>query len=201
MKRLNSLFIAGASVAIPALSALAAEGEHAEHEAVGAIPTPAQGIVTGATALIVFALVFAVLAVKVWPTITKALDERAAKIKSEIEAAEQARQQAKDALDQYQKSLAQARAEAQKMLEQTKGQQMALAAELKSKAEAELSALRERATRDIEAAKRAAMGEIYSEATTLATALASKILRREIRPDDQRQLVEESLRQLQSSRN
>jgi F-type H+-transporting ATPase subunit b len=71
-------------------------------------------VATAITALVVFAVVFAVLATKVWPTITKGLDERANKITGEIEAAENARKQAKDALEQYQQSLKQARAEARR---------------------------------------------------------------------------------------
>lgn len=197
-----STLIAGAmALAIPAMSLFAADDAHASHENVGAIPTVKQGMITGITALLVFALVFAVLAVKVWPTITKALDERANKIKSEIESAELARKQAKEALEQYQQSLSQARAEAQKMLDQAKAQQAAVAAVERAKMETELTELKARATRDIESAKRAALNEIYSEASSLATAVAGKILRREIRPDDQRALVEESLGHLKTVRN
>jgi len=170
-------------------------------EAVGALPTPMQGMVTGIVALIVFAIVFAVLAVKVWPTITKALDERAAKITEEIEAAEMARRQAKDALEQYQKSLEQARAEAQKMLEATRAQQQQLASELKAKADAELSQMRDRAMRDIDQARRAAVSEIYADASNLATMMAGKILRRQMTQDDHSQLLNESLTQLQTLKN
>ncbi len=187
-----------AALAAPVVALAADEAGADKH---GPIATTKQGVATAVTALVVFALVFGVLAVKVWPVITRALDERADKIKSEIAAAEQARREAREALDQYNKSLAQARAEAQQMLEQTKAQQLELAAALKAKADQELNAMRERAAKDIESAKRAAIGEIYGEATTLATTLASKILRREIRPDDQRELVEESLRQLQAANN
>src|SRR5262245_53530355 len=99
--RFSPATLAAAALALagPAMPLLAAEEGHEE---VGAIPTVQQGLVTGITAIVVFAVVLAILQVKVWPMITKALDERAAKIKSEIEAAEQARQQAKDALEQYQ---------------------------------------------------------------------------------------------------
>ena len=172
---------------------------HTAHEVVGAIPTVQQGLVTGITALLIFFVVFFVLQAKVWPVITKALDERADKIKNEIQAAERARQQAADALASYQKNLAEARAEAQKMLEETRGQQQKLAADLKAKAEVELNALREKAKRDIEAAKRAAMNEVYAESAALASSLASKILQREIRPADHQRLVDESLAQLQTS--
>lgn len=181
-----------------AQAAAAHAGEHA-HETVGALPSVKQGMVTGITAIIVFGIVAGVLALKVWPTITKALDERANKIRTEIEAAELAQEQAKAALKQYEKNLADARAEAQRMLEQTKAQQQALAADLKTKADAELAQLRERARRDIEAAKRAAIGEIYEQAVAVASVAAGKILQREVTAGDQRRLVEESLSQLQAT--
>ena len=83
----------------------------------------------------VFAVVFVILAKAVWPKILGGLKDRENKIREEIEGAELARQQAKDALEQYQQSLAQARAEAQKMIETTKAQQATLAAELRAKAD------------------------------------------------------------------
>ncbi len=183
-----------------AADAHATEGALAgDHEVVGAIPTVKQGVVTGLTAVIVFSLVLAVLMAKVWPAITKGLDEREAKIRGEIEAAAAARKQAAEALESYQQNLAEARAEAQKMLEDTRVQQQKLAAELKSKADGELNEMREKARRDIETAKRAALGEIYAEAANLATLMAGKILSREVSAADHQRLVEESLNELQAA--
>jgi F-type H+-transporting ATPase subunit b len=187
-----------ASMLVLSAAALAQEHGHEAAEKVGAIPTVEQGLITGVTALIVFALVFAVLGVKVWPAIAKGLDERASKIRSEIAAAEAARKQAKDALEQYEKSLAQARSEAQKMLEQARAQQQALADELKAKAEGELTAMKERARRDIEAAKRAALAEIYTKAADAATLMAVKILKREVRTEDRQRLMQETVAELQT---
>lgn len=177
-----------------------AEGPHGAAPNVEPIQGLNEGLATGITALVVFFVVFGILGVKVWPVITRALEERASKIREEIQAAERARRQAKEALDEYQKSLAEARAEAQRMLESTKAAQQALAAELKAKADAELSAMKDRARRDIEAAKRAAIQEIYEEAGALATSVASKVLRREVNAGDNRRLVEESLGELQAAR-
>ncbi|MBU6414488.1 MAG: F0F1 ATP synthase subunit B [Planctomycetes bacterium] len=183
------------------LAAAAPEGGHGGIEKAGVVPTVQQGIVPMLVGIAVFLVVLAVLSLKVWPTILKGLKDREDKIRTEIESAEFARQQAKDALEQYNKSLAEARAEAQKMLDQTRAQQVALAAELKAKADAELTTLREKAMKDIAAAKQAAVSEIYAEAANLASTVAGKILRREINAADQRRLVEESLTQLQSVRN
>lgn len=173
----------------------------ADKEKVEAIPTIQQGLASGITAVIVFGIIAFILGTQVWPKIAKALDEREKKILDEIEAAEAARQQAKDALDQYETSLAEARAESQQMLEQTKADQQKLAAELRAKSETELRELKEKAQRDIEAARRAAVSEIYAEAATLATAVAERILRREVSTDDQQKLVDEAVSELQSVRN
>jgi F-type H+-transporting ATPase subunit b len=174
-------------------------GDAAGHDPVGAIPTTAQGIATGITALVVFALGAAFLSVVVWPKVTGALDERANKIRSEIKAAEDARKQAKDALAEYERNLGEARAEAQKMLEATRSQQNAMAAELKAKADADLNAMREKAKADIEAAKKQALAEIYSESVMIATAMAGKILQREVSAGDQQRLMDESLAELKAA--
>ncbi|MDX2131654.1 MAG: F0F1 ATP synthase subunit B [Planctomycetota bacterium] len=183
------------------LAPVAFGADDAHHAPLQAVPSPNQGLVTAITAVVVFVIVAAVLHVKVWPVIAGALDARSNKIREEIEAAEMARQQAKDALEQYQQSLAQARAEAQKMIEQARQQQTALAASLKAQADAELTAMRDRARKDIEAAKRAAVAEVYAEASNLGAMIAGKILKRQVTPADTQALVEESVTQLAASRN
>ncbi len=196
------------TLAVPALVALAQEhapeAAHAtEHvaEKAGVLPTAAQAIVPAIVSLVVFAVVLAVLSIKVWPTIAKGLDERANKIKSEIEAAEMARQQAKDALEQYQQALSQARAEAQKEIDKARQQAQAIGAELKQKADVELSQMREKALRDIDSAKRAAVSEVYAQGTQLATMMAAKILERNVNAADTDRLFQDSLKQLESARN
>mgnify|MGYP000673696821 CR=1 FL=1 len=174
-------------------------GDHASHEDVGVIPTPPQALIPMFTAIAVFGIVFFVLSAKVWPVITKGLKEREDKILHEIEAAEEARRQAKDSLESYERALAEARAEAQKILEDTRGQQQKFANDLKAKAEIELAAMRERAMRDIESAKKTALGEIYSQSAALATSIAGKILQREVNDSDQQRLVDESLAELQTN--
>jgi F-type H+-transporting ATPase subunit b len=199
----SALALAVPAVAAPAEThtADAAHAGDAHGEKVSVVAAPKQGIASSVTALVVFAIVLGILSTAVWPKITTALEARNAKIRDEIESAEAARRQARDALEEYERSLAQARAEAQKMLDDTRAQQTKLAAELKAKADADLAEMRLRATADIEAAKKAALAEIYESSVSLATSMASKILRREISAQDQRQLVEESLAELHASRN
>lgn len=146
-----------------------------------------------AISILVFGIAFFVLAKTAWPKIIGGLDDREKKIREEIFNAEEARKKADEALAEYEKSLAEARAEANEMIEKTKAEQSRMAAQLKAEAESELNEMRDDARRNIENAKRAALNEIYSEAANIATAVAQKILEREVNEDDQRRLVEEAV--------
>jgi len=154
----------------------------------------------GVTALIVFLIAFGVLATQVWPKITRALDEREAKIRNEIKSAEEAREQAKAALAQYEKELASARDEASRMIQKAKAEAKAAGDDLRARNEAELTDLRARAQREIQSAKAAAIAELHAHAATIGADIASRILQRKITVEDQQRLVEESLSQLQVGR-
>jgi F-type H+-transporting ATPase subunit b len=186
------------AVAQAADPAHAAEGDHAAKA--GGNPMSFELLQYFAT-IVTFLIVLAILGKVVWPKILGALDDRDQKIRAEIQAAEDARKQAAAALERYEKSLAEARAEAQQLIEKTKAEQSTFAADLRAKADAELTVLRERATRDIDAAKKQAVSEIYAQAATLATDLASKILKREINAADQRRMIDESIGELEATRN
>jgi F-type H+-transporting ATPase subunit b len=191
-----------ATLAMPVVAPVALGAEPAHGDAAGAKASPMSfELLQYLFTIITFLIVLAILGKVVWPKILGALDERQNKIRAEIQAAEDARKQAAAALERYEKSLAEARAEAQQLIEKTKAEQSTLAADLRAKADAELTLLRERAQRDIEAAKKQAVSEIYAQAASLATDLAAKILKREINAADQRRLVDESLGQLESTRN
>jgi F-type H+-transporting ATPase subunit b len=153
----------------------------------------------GVTTLVVFLLAFGFLYLKVWPPIVKGLDDRQKKIREEIEAAEEARGQATAALEEYERSLADARQQAAETITQAKADARAVADELRQRNESELAEMKERATREIENAKRQAIVELHAETATLAADIASKILKREITVEDQKRLIDESLEEMATS--
>ena len=153
------------------------------------------------TSLVVFLLAFGVLAIRVWPKISAALDDRQAKILGEIEAAEKARGDAEAAKAKFEKDLAAAREQSTRLIAEAKADAQRVAEELKSKAEAEKQDLMTRAMSEIEGAKRAAIADIHARGAELATAIAGKILKRQINEQDQHRLVEESLAELSGKRN
>jgi F-type H+-transporting ATPase subunit b len=148
------------------------------------------------TSIVVFVVFYLILRATVWPKIVGGLNDRANKIRGEIEAAEQARAEARAAQDEYQLALAEARREAGEMIARAKDDARTAAEELRKRNEAELAELKQRAGADINSAKLAAIKELHMEAASLASALAGKILQREISVEDQQRLVEESLREL-----
>ncbi len=185
------LFTAAAALAADPHAAGAAATEK-----VGVLPTIEQGIVPMIVSIVVFSVVFAILAVKVWPAISKGLADRENKIRGEIEAAEAARAQAKSALEGYERALADARGQAQKELDAAKLQATAVANDLRARSEADLTAMKEKAVREIEAAKKQALADIYGEVSNLATMVAGRILQREVNAGDQRRLVDDCITEL-----
>lgn len=195
--KLSSRFAQMSMLAMPGV-AMAAEAAHGHEDAATAGGPMWLSAIQFVSAIVVFLIVFFVLAKIAWPKILGGLEDRDKKIRSEIFAAEEARKAAQAAQQQFAKELAEAKAEAGRMIEQARAEQARLAADLKLRAEAELTELRESATRSIDAAKRAAIAEIYGEAATLATNVASKILKREVNANDQRHLVEETMNEVSS---
>ncbi len=148
------------------------------------------------TSLVVFLLAFVFLYVKVWPRIIKGLDEREAKIREEIQAAEEAQEKAKAALAQYEHELAEARQEASALIARAREDAKTAARDLRERNTAELAEMKQRAMRDLDAARNAALVDLHNEAAVLASEIAGKILKREITVKDQERLVEESLEEL-----
>ncbi|MEM1165310.1 MAG: F0F1 ATP synthase subunit B [Planctomycetota bacterium] len=147
-------------------------------------------------AIVVFLTSILVLRKFAWPMIIKGLDDREAKILSEIENAERARAEAVQAQQQYVEELAQAKAEATKMIEAAKAEASRAAADLKAQNEAEIGQMRDAARAQITAAQKAAVAELYAQAGILATAVAEKILQREVNEHDQQRLVDETLAEI-----
>jgi len=194
MKSLRCMLPGAMLLLITAAPAFAAEDETAANpELLVRTETALPAMISS---VIMFLLLFWLLKKTAWGPIMKGLQDREVKIRSEIESAENARAQANAALEKYQKELADARAEASQMIQQAKADAQKVADELRAKNESELSAMKDRAKNEIEAAKRMALNEIYAETAMLATQVASKILEREIKPEDQQRLVEEALSKL-----
>ncbi len=144
-------------------------------------------------AIVVFMVLFVLLYKAAWGPILKGLQEREEHIKNDLAKAEAAAQQAEATLKEYQQQLAQAREQAGRILDKARRDAEQIAAGIQEETRQELDAMKKRAESDIRYAKELAVQELYKETAALATHVAGKILAREINPQDQERLVQETL--------
>ena len=161
----------------------------------------AGSIMTSVFAVVIFGLLLMILGKYAWGPILSSLQKREEHIRNTIEEAQNARQDAEKALADYKEQLTKANEEAQAIIEKGRSDASRLAQDLQDKAKDEAGKLRDRARKDIASAKNQALNEIYEQVTVLATEMAGKIISKTLSPDDHRQLLVESLNQLQGDQN
>jgi F-type H+-transporting ATPase subunit b len=151
--------------------------------------------------IIIFLIMLAILYPTAWKNVMAGLKAREQRIRNDIAEAEAARARADATLREYNTQLASAEQRVREMIASATADGERVAAQIRTRAESEAQDARERATKEIELAKKQAIAEIYEEAATLATSVAEKILRRNLNPEDQRDLVTRSLDQVQNLEN
>jgi F-type H+-transporting ATPase subunit b len=149
--------------------------------------------------LCIFLLVAIILYKSAWKNVLAGLKAREDRIRRDIADAESARLKAEQTLGQYNTQLATAEQKVRDLLAQAATDAERIASNIRTRGQQEAEEARERATKEIETAKQQALREIYDQTANLATAVAEKIIRRTLNPDDQRDLVNQSLDQLTSA--
>jgi len=146
--------------------------------------------------LAIFLIVAIILWRTAWKNVLVGLKAREERIRKDITDAEAARLKAEDTLKQYDARLADAEQKVRDILEKAAVDAEKIGTSIRMKAQEEAEEAKERATKEIESAKQTALTEIYEQTANLATSVAEKIIRRNLNPDDQRDLVNQSLQQL-----
>ncbi len=155
-------------------------------------------ILQSIAAAVVFLILLAVLWKLAWGPILKGLQDREAKIKHDLEAAEKAARDASAKLKQLEAQLADAQVQAQKIVDNSRAAAQKAAAEIERETQTEVNAMRQRATGEIQYAKEQALAEIYTKAADLSTTLAGRILQREVKASDHQKLVESVLAEIKN---
>ena len=114
--------------------------------------------------------------VKVPGKLTSALDQRSAKIRSELEEARRLREEAAALLAEYQKKRGEAEAEAAAIVAQAKRESEALAVEARARLEDYVTRRTKAVEQRITQAETQAIAEVKSRAIDVATAAATRIL-------------------------
>lgn len=146
--------------------------------------------------IVVFAILLVVLGKFAWSPILAALKQREDFIRESLDAAKRDREAAEARLKEYEQKLHDARKEASAVVEEGRRDAEVLKRKLESDARKEATATIERAKREIEAATDTAIKGLYDLSAKLATDVAARIIRKELSPEDHRQLISESIEQL-----
>ncbi len=139
-------------------------------------------------------LIFFVLLAKFGITpIVKAIDAREAKIASDVKAAHDAAEHAKQLKDQLDAQMRGVESKIAAMMAEANRDGEARKIALVEQGRTEIEAVRGRAQRDIEAARQAAIVQIRAEIADIATTVAEKILRERLDAGKHEQLVTQAV--------
>lgn len=148
--------------------------------------------------VITFIVLLFILWKAAWKPIVKALDARAEKVRSDIETADNSRREAEKLLAEHKELMAGAREEAAKIVALSREEAEKLKASIIEKANAEAQEMTSRAKKEIGLAKDNALADLKKEIVVLSTEIASKIIERNLAPEDQSSLVKEALNKIET---
>lgn len=146
--------------------------------------------------VLIFVTLLVILRVTAWKPILGGLKDRERAIRDSIEAANKAKAEAERTTRDLEARMAEVQRQGAAQLQQAKADAQKVADTIRSQAEADSNALKDRTLREIDAAKQQAVAEINTHAAELGTAVARKILQRNVTVDDQQRLVEQSLAEM-----
>ena len=159
-------------------------------------PDPGLYIWTIATFLVLLAL----LAKFAWRPLLEALERRQETIRKSLDDAHTAKQELEQLRADSARILAQARTEGEAILSATRDDANRFRDEMKQKARAEGAAIVKNAEQQIALETARALQQIRHEAVDLSLAIASKILQRNLSKDDNARLIEDTFKQIESTK-
>jgi F-type H+-transporting ATPase subunit b len=176
-----------------ARAALAADEAHGE--APPGLMDPV--IPTMAWAIGIFVTVLLLLRKLAWAPLLKALDEREAKIRSSLEAADRMRAEQEKFQSEQERLFAEARKEASEIVAEGKRDAEAVKAKIVEDARTQAEGLKDRAISEIDRAKDLAVVEIHQRAVGLSISIAEKLLGHAVTVPDQEKLVQQAIAQFE----
>jgi F-type H+-transporting ATPase subunit b len=138
---------------------------------------------------------------KIPALLAKALDERAAAIRKELDEARRLRDEAQNLLNDYQKKYRNAGLEAESIIEQARGEAEAYAKETRASLAESLERRTRQAEEKIARAEAQAVDEVRAAAVDTALAAAERILREKASGAAGAALIDDSIRSLKGRLN
>ena len=148
-------------------------------------------LITGSFLLLIF-----LVKKYAWGNITSVLDERAEKISSDIDGAEEARKKAEELASKREAELAGSRTEAKTIIENAKETAEKSKADILAEAKLEAGRLKEKANQEIAQNKAEALQSVKGDVADLTISLAGKIISKNLDSQGHKELIDQYIDQL-----
>ncbi len=149
---------------------------------------------------IAFVVLLALMQWKLFPAVRRAMDRRSEKIRSDLDAAEQARTEASEVKSRYEAEMADAQNEADRIIEEARSEADRVRVDLIARAEADAAEVRRRSAQDAKVAKSQAIQDLKSEVSEIVIGAAETVIRRNLDHDAQMEMIEDYIAQVGSRR-
>jgi F-type H+-transporting ATPase subunit b len=137
-----------------------------------------------------FLILFGFMVWKGMPAVQGAMSDRSEKIASDLDAAEQSKNDAAQIKSDHQAELSGAKAEAAQIIEDARAQADQLKSDLQARANEEIAEIRARAAADAESARSQALSDLRQEVSDIAIGAAERVIRGNLNPETQSALVD-----------
>ncbi len=174
---------AGMTFAFPALA-------FASEEGAGGISAILPNMAEFIPMLIIFILLWVVLAKFGWPKFEAMLEKREQTIKESLEKSEAARVESERVLEEYKRQLEEAKSQAAHIIADAKKTGESVKADITNKAQAEAANMVEKARLAIETEKKAAVAELQGSVADMSIAIASRLIGEDLSDDEHRAIIE-----------
>ena len=149
--------------------------------------------------IIFFLIVFFALKKFAFGAIQRMIDERREQIRRSIEEADNARDEARNLLEEHKKLIGQAKSEAEEILSEARRVSEANVRRMRDETEADRQRRLEDTRKQIEAETRRALEQIRAEVADLSLIAAEKVTRKSLDDADHKRLIEEAIGELDFS--
>ena len=148
--------------------------------------------------ILTFLLLVFVLAKFAWKPLLKMLQDREDMIRSSLEDAEKAKSELERLNEESEEIMAKARSEAQSILADGKAAAEKVKDGIIAKSKEQANKIREDAENQIQVEKDKAISEIKEEVVNLTLSVAEKLIQKNLSDADNKSLIEESLKKVQT---
>ncbi|MCH6568593.1 MAG: F0F1 ATP synthase subunit B [Acidobacteria bacterium] len=149
--------------------------------------------------ILTFLVLLVLLAKFAWKPLLALLDRREEMIRQSLDDADKAKQELQRLQQESKEILSKARVEAQSILAKSRSQAEKLKGELRQEAKVQADSILRDAEKQIQVETEKAIAVIKNEVVDLSLLVASKLIKRNLSKEDNQSLIEESLKQVESS--